>query len=133
MKPFAALLLALMAVTGQAQVSPDSVTIRFELASRTPGCVATVLYPDYFACHSRSLKPATDQMGCWAVTLPAPHTLHVQLWDDNKIEGVVWNAINLFCRPGTEVTIHLDDVNNHVTFRRERRSASGADALPPTH
>lgn len=131
MKPFAALLLALMAVTGQAQVSPDSVTIRFELASRTPGCVATVLYPDYFACHSRSLKPATDQMGCWAVTLPAPHTLHVQLWDDNKIEGVVWNAINLFCRPGTEVTIHLDDVNNHVTFSGENAEVHQAQMRYP--
>lgn len=93
----------------------DTVTIRFELQSKASGEEATLVYPDHLACDQESLEPQTDGEGRWEVKIPAFRTLHVQIWDDNKIQGVVWGAINLFCQPGETVDILLDDVTDRLT------------------
>ena len=131
MKPFAALFLALTAVIGQAQVSPDSVTIHFQLASRTGGEEATLVYSDFLRCDDISLHPITDREGQWEVKLPASRTLHIQIWDNNKIEGVIWGALNLFCRPGTKAEILLDDINDRCIFTGENAEAHNAQIRHP--
>ena len=101
-KPFLTLIIAFATLCGFAQkaaVDKDSVTICFQLASKTAGEKATLIYSDYTACEVVDLSPTTDSEGKWSVKLPADRTIHIQLWDDNKIEGVVWGALNLFCRP----------------------------------
>ena len=131
MKKIIILILALIALSSHAQVSPDSVTIRFILASRTPDCVATVHYPHYLAGDDIAIRPVTDDNGQWIVKLPSPRTLHVQIWDDNKIKGVVWDELNLFCRPGTEATIFLDDVNDRIIFIGENAEVHNAQVRYP--
>ena len=40
------ILIALVAVAGQGQVKPDTITINFQLSSKVQGEKATVVYPD---------------------------------------------------------------------------------------
>ena len=122
------ILLALVAITGQAQ---DNVTITFQLASKAKGEKATLIYPDFFTCNTTALHPVTDSEGRWTVTIPAYRTLHIQIWDDNKIQGVVWGALNLFCRPGTKADIMLDDINDRCIFTGENAEAHNAQIAHP--
>ena len=122
------ILLAFVAVVGQAQ---DSVTITFQLASKAKGEKATLIYPDFFTCNTTTLHPVTDGEGRWTVTIPAYRTLHIQIWDANKIQGVVWGALNLFCRPGTEADILLDDINDRCVFTGENAEAHNAQIAHP--
>ena len=118
-------------MAGQAQVKPDTITISFQLTSKTKGESATFVYPDFMACDNVELKPITDSNGCWTVKIPAFRTLHIQIWDDNKIQGVVWEALNLFCRPGTRTDILLDDVNDRCIFTGENAVAHRAQITHP--
>ena len=120
--------LALIAMTGRTQ---DNITITFKLASKTQGEKATLIYPDYFTYNSVVLHPVTDSEGQWTVKIPAYHTLHIQIWDDNKIQGVVWGTINLFCRPGTKADIMLDDINDRCIFSGENAEAHNAQINHP--
>ena len=104
----------------------DSVTISFQLASKKSGEMATLIYPDFLSCEVTTLKPITDKDGRWTVKIPAYRTVHVQIWDGNKIHGIVWGAINLFCRPGTMAEIHLDDINDRIVFKGENAEAHNA-------
>ena len=124
-------LFALVALMGQAQVKPDTITVCFQLSSKTKGETATFVYPDFLTCDIVALKPITDSNGCWMVKVPAFRTLHIQIWDENKIQGVVWGAINLFCRPGTRTDILLDDVNDRCIFTGENAEAHQAQITHP--
>ena len=115
----------------KAAVDKDSVTICFQLASKAAGEKATLIYSDYTACDVVDLNPVTDKEGKWSVKLPADRTIHIQLWDDNKIEGVVWGALNLFCRPGTRAEILLDDINDRCIFSGENAAAHNAQVEHP--
>ena len=128
-KLFLTLIVAFVTISVSAQeagLSRDSVTICFQLASKTAGEKATLIYSDYTACEVVDLSPTTDREGKWSVKLPADRTIHIQLWDDNKIEGVVWGALNLFCRPGTRAEILLDDINDRCIFSGENAAAHNA-------
>ncbi len=128
------LIVAFVTACGFAQkaaVDKDSVTICFQLASKTAGEKATLIYSDYTACEVVDLSPTTDSEGKWSVKLPADRTIHIQLWDDNKIEGVVWGALNLFCRPGTKAEILLDDINDRCIFSGENAAAHNAQVEHP--
>ena len=124
-------LLALVWVTGWAQIKPDTITINFQLASKAKGESATFVYPDFMACDIVALHPITDSNGRWTVKVPTYRTLHIQIWDDNKIHGVVWGALNLFCRPGTRTDILLDDVNDRCIFSGENAEAHQAQITHP--
>ncbi len=115
----------------EAGLSRDSVTISFRLASKAAGEKATLIFSDYTACDVVDLNPVTDKEGKWSVKLPADRTIHIQLWDDNKIEGVVWGALNLFCRPGTRAEILLDDINDRCIFSGENVAAHNAQVEHP--
>ena len=133
-KLFLTLIVAFATVCGFAQeavVNKDSVTICFQLASKTAGEKATLIYSDYTACEVVDLSPTTDSEGKWSVKLPADRTIHIQLWDDNKIEGVVWGALNLFCSPGTKAEILLDDINDRCIFSGENAAAHNAQVEHP--
>jgi hypothetical protein len=104
-------LLALVTLMGWAQEKPDTITINFQLASKIKGEMVGVLYPDFMDLGTSTLQPATDDNGQWTVKIPAYRTLHIQLWNQNKIQDVVGGLIDLFCRPGTEASILLDDIN----------------------
>ena len=133
-KLFLSLFLAFATLCGFAQkatVDKDSVTICFQLASKTAGEKATLIYSDYTACEVVDLSPTTDSEGKWSVKLPADRTIHIQLWDDKKIEGVVWGALNLFCRPGTKTEILLDDINDRCIFTGENAVAHNAQVEHP--
>ena len=128
------LIVAFVTACGFAQkaaVDKDSVTISFQLASKAAGEKATLIYSDYTACDVVDLNPITDKEGKWSVKLPADRTIHIQLWDDNKIEGVVWGALNLFCRPGTRAEILLDDINDRCIFSGENAVAHNAQVEHP--
>ena len=124
-------LFALVAMAGQAQEKPDTITVNFQLTSKTKGESATVVYSDFMACEDIALKPTTDSDGRWTVKIPAFRTLHIQIWDHNKIQGVVWGELNLFCRPGTRTDILLDDVNDRCIFTGENAVAHQAQITHP--
>jgi len=124
-------LLALVALAGQGHVKPDTITINFQLSSKVKGELATLVYPDFMACDNVALHPITDSNGRWTVKIPTFRTLHIQIWDDNKIHGVVWGALNLFCRPGTRTDILLDDVNDRCIFAGENAEAHQAQITHP--
>ncbi len=100
-KTIITILLAIVAMAGLGQVKPDTITINFQLSSKVQGEKATVVYPDFMTFDTSVLHPVTDSEGRWTVQIPAYRPLHIQMWDDNKIQGVVWRALNLYCRPGT--------------------------------
>ena len=116
---------------GQAQVKPDSITVCFQLASNTKGEAATLVYPDLIGGENVTYHPITDGTGRWTVKIPTYRPLHIQIWDDNKIQGVVWGEINLFCDPGTETDILLDDVNDRCVFSGENAEAHQAQISHP--
>lgn len=124
-------LLALVALTGQGQIKPDTITINFQLSSKVQGEKATVVYPDFMTFDTYALHPVTDNEGRWTVKIPAFRPLHIQMWDDNKIEGVVWGALNLYCRPGTVADILLDDINDHCVFTGENAEVHNAQIACP--
>ena len=130
-KTIITMLFALVALVGQAQVSPDTITVCFQLSSKTKGEEATFVYPDFLACDIVALKPITDSNGCWTVKIPAFQTLHIQIWDNNKIHGVVWGVLNLFCCPGTRTEILLDDVNDRCIFTGENAEVHQAQITHP--
>ena len=125
------ILLALVAMTGQAQVKPDTITINFQLSSKAQGEKATVVYPDFMTFETAALHPVTDNEGRWTLKIPAYRPLHIQMWDDNKIQGVVWGALNLYCRPGTASDILLDDINDHCVFTGENAEVHHAQIAHP--
>ena len=125
------IMLAIVWVTGQAQVKPDTITVSFQLTSKTKGESATFVYPDFMACDNVALHPITDSSGRWTVKIPTFRSLHIQIWDNNKIHGVVWGALNMFCRPGTRTDILLDDVNNRCNFTGENAEAHQAQITHP--
>lgn len=92
-------LLALVTMTMQGQIKPDTISINFQLSSKIQGEKATVAYPEYMTFDTSGLYPVTDSEGRWSVKIPAYRPLHIQVWDDNKIKGVVWGVLNLYCRP----------------------------------
>jgi len=116
-------LLALVTLVGWAQEKPDTITINFQLASKTKGEMVGVLYPDFIALGTSPLQPVTDDNGQWTVKIPAYRTLHIQVWNQDKIQDVVGGLINLFCRPGTEANILLDDNNNRCVITGENAEA----------
>lgn len=109
-------MLTFFSIVGQAQTTPDTITVHFQFSSKAKGESAIIVYSDFIGGNSVSLHPNTDRNGEWTVKIPTFDTLHIQIWDANKIEGVVWGALNLFCRPGTITEILLDDVNDHCIF-----------------
>ncbi len=125
------ILLALVTMAGLAQVKPDTITINLQLSSKTQGEKATVVYPDFITFDTYALHPVTDSEGRWTVKIPAYRPLHIQMWDDNKIEGVMWGAINLYCRPGTVADILLDDINDHCVFTGENAKVHNAQIAYP--
>lgn len=125
------ILLAFVAMAGQAQVKPDTVTVSLKLASKSQGEMATVLYPDFVTLQSVKLSPVTDKEGCWTVKIPTFRTLHIEIWDDNKIQGVVWSALDLWCKPGTRTDIMLDDVNDRCVFTGENAEVHNAQVAHP--
>ena len=124
-------LLALVAMTGKAQMKPDTITINFRLSSKAEGETATLVYPDFMTFETFALHPETDSEGRWSVKIPAYRPLHIQVWDDNKIQGVVWGALNLYCRPGTSADILLDDINGHCVFDGENAEVHNAQIAYP--
>ena len=124
-------LLALVAMAGQGQVKPDTITINFQLSSKVQGEKATVVYPDFMTFDTSVLHPVTDSEGRWTVQIPTYRPLHIQMWDDNKIQGVVWGALNLYCRPGTVADILLDDINDHCIFTGENAEVHNAQIAYP--
>ena len=104
-KLFLTLIVAFATACGFAQkaaVDKDSVTICFQLASKTAGEKATLIYSDYTACEVVDLSPTTDSEGKWSVKLPADRTIHIQLWDDNKIEVLCGEHLIFFAAPEQE-------------------------------
>ena len=130
-KTIITILLALVAMAGQGQVKPDTITINFQLSSKVQGEKATVVYPDFMTFDTSVLHPVTDSEGRWTVQIPTYRPLHIQMWDDNKIQGVVWGALNLYCRPGTVADILLDDVNDHCVFTGENAEVHNAQITYP--
>ncbi|MBO7539131.1 MAG: hypothetical protein J6T44_07595 [Prevotella sp.] len=63
-------LLALVTLVGWAQEKPDTITINFQLASKTKGEMVGVLYPDFIALGTSPLQPVTDDNGQWTVKIP---------------------------------------------------------------
>ena len=124
-------LFVLVALSSQAQVTPDTISVYFQLASKTQGESATLVYPEFIECKDITLHPVTDGEGCWSVKIPAYRTMHIQIFDNNKIQGVVWNAIDLFCRPGTRTDILLDDINDRCIFSGENADAHNAQIAFP--
>ncbi len=124
-------LLALVAVVGHGQVKPDTITIDLQLSSKAQGEKATVVYPDFMTFDTYVLHPVTDSEGRWIIKIPAYRPLHIQIWDDNKIQGVVWGALNLYCRPGTVADILLDDINDHCIFTGENAAVHNAQIVHP--
>ena len=125
------ILLALVTMVGQAKVKPDTITINFHLSSKVQGEKATVVYPDFMTFDTSVLHPVTDSEGRWTVQIPTYRPLHIQMWDDNKIQGVVWGALNLYCRPGTVADILLDDINDHCIFTGENAEVHNAQIAYP--
>ena len=119
------------ALTAMAAKAQDSVTVCFQLASKAQGEMATLVYPDFITCKTIVLHPATDNEGRWVVNIPALRTLHIQIWDDNKIRGVVENGLSLICRPGTKAEILLDDINDRCIFTGENAEAHHAQIAHP--
>ena len=130
-QPIITLLLAFVAMAGQGQVKPDTITINFQLSSKVQGEKATVVYPDFMTFNTYALHPVTDDGGHWTVKIPAYRPLHIQIWDSNKIQGVVWGALNLYCRPGTVADILLDDINDHCVFTGENAEVHNAQIAYP--
>ena len=124
-------LLAVVAMAGHGQIKPDTITINFQLSSKTQGEKATLVYPDFMTFETLALHPITDSEGRWSVRIPAYRPLHIQVWDDNKIQGVVWGALNLYCRPGTVSDILLDDVDNRCIFTGENAEVHNAQIACP--
>lgn len=124
-------LLALVTMTMQGQIKPDTITINFQLSSKIQGEKATVAYPEYMTFDTSGLYPVTDSEGRWSVKIPAYRPLHIQVWDDNKIKGVVWGVLNLYCRPGTSADILLDDINGHCVFDGENAEVHNAQIAYP--
>ena len=60
-------LLALVALAGQGQIKPDTITINFQLSSKIQGEKATVAYPEYMTFDTSGLYPVTDSEGRWSV------------------------------------------------------------------
>ena len=116
---FKTIITILFALTAMAVKAQNTVTVCFQLASKAKGEMATLIYPDFFTGSTTALHPVTDSEGRWTVTIPAYRTLHIQIWDSNKIQGVIWGALNLFCRPGTKAEILLDDINDRCIFSGE--------------
>ena len=85
-----------------------------------------VVYPDFMALENSALHPVTDDNGQWTVKIPAYRTLQIGVGDLNKILKVFNEGINLFCRPGTETNILLDDINNRCLFTGENAEAHQA-------
>ena len=121
----------LLTIVAMAVKAQDSVTVCFQLASKAKGEMTTLVYPDFFTCSTTALHPVTDSEGRWTVTIPAYRTLHIQIWDNNKIQGVVWGALNLFCRPGTKAEILLDDINDRCIFSGENAEVHNAQITHP--
>ena len=119
-------LLALVTLMGWAQEKPDTITINFQLASKTKGEAVGVLYPDFVALENSALQPVTDDNGQLTVKIPAYRTLHIGIGNLNKIRKVFSEGIDLFCRPGTETNILLDDINNRCLFTGENAEAHQA-------
>ena len=125
------ILLALVAMTGMAQVKPDTIIINFQLSSNAKGEKATLVYPDFMTFETFALYPITDSEGRWSIKIPAYRPLHIQVWDGNKIQGVVWGALNLYCRPGTVADILLDDVGDRCVFAGENAEVHNAQIAYP--
>lgn len=119
MKRLALLLLVTFSMTTLWALDTDSVTINFQLASKTKGETATLIYVDFVTCDQVALFPTTDSNGRWSVKIPSPYSLNVSIWDSNKIMGVVWGAIYLYLRPGKQADILLDDINDRCVFTGE--------------
>ena len=130
-KTILTILIALVAMAGQGQIKPDTITINFQLSSKIQGEKATVAYPEYMTFDTSGLYPVTDSEGRWSVKIPAYYPLHIQVWDDNKIKGVVWGVLNLYCRPGTSADILLDDINGHCVFDGENAEVHNAQIAYP--
>lgn len=124
-------MLIFISVVGQAQTKPDTITVCFQMTSKAKGEIATIVYPDFISGNSASIHPVTDSNGQWTVKIPTFNTLHIQIWDDNKIHGVVWGELNLFCRPGTQTYILLDDVNDHCIFSGDDAEVHQAQITHP--
>ena len=124
-------LLVLVALSAQAQVMPDTISVCFQLASKTKGESATLVYSEFIECKDITLHPVTDGDGRWSVKIPAYRTMHIQIFDQNKIKSVVWDAIDLFCRPGTRADIFLDDINDRCIFSGENADAHNAQIAFP--
>ena len=125
------ILLALVAMVGQAKVKPDTITINFHLSSKAQGEKAKVVYPDFITFGTSVLHPVTDSEGRWTVQIPAYRPLHIQMWDDNKIQGVVWGALNLYCRPGTVGNILKTYVGGECVFDGENAEVHNAQIAYP--
>ena len=128
---FKTIITILFALTAMAVKAQNTVTVCFQLASKAKGEMATLIYPDFFTGSTTALHPVTDSEGRWTVTIPAYRTLHIQIWDSNKIQGVIWGALNLFCRPGTKAEILLDDINDLCVFTGENAEAHNAQIKHP--
>ena len=72
-------LLALVALSGQAQVKPDTITINFQLSSKVQGEKATVVYAGFMTFDTFVLHLVTDSEGRWTVQIPAYRPLHIQM------------------------------------------------------
>ena len=62
-------LLALVWVTGWAQIKPDTITINFQLASKAKGESATFVYPDFMACDIVALHPTAPSIFKYGMTI----------------------------------------------------------------
>ena len=124
-------LLVLVSMAGQGQMKPDTITINLQLSSKTQGEKATVAFPNYLTFATSVLHPVTDNEGRWTVKIPAYRPLHIQVWDQNIIQGVVWGALNLYCRPGTVADILLDDINDRLVFTGENAEVHNAQIAYP--
>ena len=67
-------LLTLVTLVGWAQEKPDTITINFQLASKTKGEMVVVVYPDFMALENSTLQPVTDENGQLTVKIPAYRT-----------------------------------------------------------
>ena len=68
-KTIITILFALVAMAGQGQVKPDTITINFQLSSKVQGEKATVVYPDFMTFDTSVLHPVTDSEGRWTVQI----------------------------------------------------------------
>ena len=76
-KTIITILLVLVAMTGQAQVKPDTIKINFQLFTKVQGEKATVVYPDFITFDTSVLHPVTDSEGRWTVQIPVYRPLHI--------------------------------------------------------